>query len=264
MENGNCPICNTLSQVERRTEIPSVKCSRCGDYSISDRALGMVETALQSDNFQIQHFLKMTPPENGPPDLYIEVAKKALNVNGLDIPRSIISHVLRKREDKRTILTGEILANILKNNYLPTPAEIANNFVSFLGVTLNSPGSSFQLNRLQGNIYGLLGIKTGTDEFKDFYFITEALEEQKIVKASHQIGATSGGRRVLQSASLTLEGWQKYEELQRSVKDSRRALSRWSFLVQTGPQQTTISRTHFSISILFQRWSRRNINSKTR
>lgn len=229
MENGNCPICNSPSQSDIRSEIPSVKCPRCGDYLISDHALDWIQKALQLDNLAILTYLQMKLPDNAPPDLYIEVAKKAADGNGLDVPRSIICHVLRKRPDKRTNLTGEILANILRNNYLPTPAEIANNFVSFLGRTLPSPGSAFQLNPSQENIYGLLGLKTGTDELRDFHFIIEALEEQKIVKASHQVGATSGGRRIPLSASLTLNGWQKYGELQRSVKDSRRAFVAMEF-----------------------------------
>ena len=227
MEYGICPICNTPSQLERRTEIPSVKCSRCGDYWIGDRALDQIETALQSSNLQIQHFLKIPTPQNSPPDLYIEVARKAINVNGLDIPRSIISHALRKRTDKRTMLTGTILANIIKNNSLPTPAEIANNFITQLGLSLHSPGDFFKITPLMENIYGLIGLRIGAEQ-RDVSFIVTSLKEQKIIDVTYLEG-TVGGRKIPEYVSLTLAGWQKYEELQHSVKNSRKAFVAMEF-----------------------------------
>jgi hypothetical protein len=49
--------------------------------------------------------------------LCIEVARKAAHGRGIiDLPRSIISHVLRKRIDKRAPITCEILAGVLKNS----------------------------------------------------------------------------------------------------------------------------------------------------
>jgi hypothetical protein len=165
--------------------------------------------------------------------LYIEVAKKAANRRGIDVPRSIVSHVLRKGLDKRATLTYDILTSVLKNNSLPTPAEQANNFVTYLGGYLSSPGDSFrftpQMNETPENIFGLLGIKTGKAERKDLLFISAALEEQKILKVDHEQDVTSGGRKIPNSASLTLGGWQKYEELQHSVKDSRKAFVAMEF-----------------------------------
>jgi hypothetical protein len=51
---------------------------------------------------------------------------------------------LRKRMGKRGTLTCDILADVLKNNSLPTPAELANNFVSHLGGWHLQPYSSTQ------------------------------------------------------------------------------------------------------------------------
>src|SRR5271156_4717685 len=103
--------------------------------------------------------------------LYMEVAKKAAGGKGTDVPRSIISHVVRNRVDKRAPLTSDILANILKNNSLPTPAEQANNFVTFLGENLSSPGGTFEVlpqqNPSREKLYGLLGIQTGPGEWKE-------------------------------------------------------------------------------------------------
>jgi hypothetical protein len=170
--------------------------------------------------------------------LFIEVAKKAADERRLDIPRSVISHVLRKRVDKRTELTCDILAGILKNNSLPTPAEQANNFVMFLGERLSSPGDTYEAfaqQNLRENIYGILGIKTrsteygitaSSAEFKDLQFIITALDGQNILKVDY---GEASGRKIPLFTSFTLDGWQKYEELQRSVKDSRKAFVAMEF-----------------------------------
>jgi hypothetical protein len=163
--------------------------------------------------------------------LFIEVAKKAADERRMDIPRSIISHVLRKRVDKRTELTCDILSGILKNNSLPTPAEQANNFITFLGERLSSPGDTYKkAQAIHESICCLLGIKAGTveAEWRDFDFIIAALEEQKILNVKDE-------PRVGKTFSLTLGGWQKYEELQRSVKDSRKAFAAMEFPI---PEKT--------------------------
>lgn len=133
-----------------------------------------------------------------------------------------------------TELICDILAGILKNNSLPTPVEQANNFITFLGQRLSSPGDTYEAfaqQTSQANIYGLLGLKTGTEdaERKDFQFIITALDEQKILKVQYESGQTSGGRKIPLYTSLTMDGWQKYEELQRSVKDSRKAFVAMEF-----------------------------------
>jgi hypothetical protein len=229
MQNGNCPICNSASQLGLLKNDPfgahEVKCPRCGDYSITDDAKDAIEKALQLDSRGIAAYLSMKDePNNSLLRLYIEVAKKAADGRGVDFPRSIISHVLRKRIDKRSTLTWEVLADVLKNNSLPTPAELANNFVSYLGTCLPSPGGIFNLTPpLKENIYGLLGFGIGTDESGDLRFILTSLEEQKILNVEY------GGGTIPLYTSLKLTGWQKYEELQRSVKDSRKAFVAMEF-----------------------------------
>jgi hypothetical protein len=173
--------------------------------------------------------------------LCIEVAKKATNGKGIDVPRSIISHVLRQRLDTRSPITCDILINVLKNNSLPTPAEQANNFIAYLGDNLSSPGASFdfpgeQLTPAQLNIYGMLGIKTG-NEWNNLYFIVTSLEDQQILNVRYKEGIIiSGGRKLPISVSLTFAGWQKYEELKHSVKESKKAFVAMEF---SNPDNTT-------------------------
>jgi hypothetical protein len=239
MPASNCPICDLPSQLDLFSsgglDFCEVRCRRCGKYVITDFAKDVIERALQLDSTGIAQHLSMGGPSgyNSQTALCIEVARKAAGGRGIDVPRSIISHVLRRRTDNRAPLTCDILASVLRNNSLPTPAEQANNFIAYLGGCLSSPGGSFevpalQMTQSQENIYGLLGIKTGA-EWKDLYFIISALDEQRILNVEYQPGATSGGRKIPWGASLTLGGWQKYEELQRSVKDSRRAFVAMEF-----------------------------------
>jgi hypothetical protein len=127
-----------------------------------------------------------------------------------------------------------MLAGVLKNNSLPTPAEQADNFITHLGGYSSSPGGFLevpgqQVNQSQENIYGLLGFKTGAAEWKDLYFIITALDDQKLLNVEYRPGVTSDGRKVPLGVSLTLAGWQKYEELQRFVKDSRKAFVAMEF-----------------------------------
>jgi hypothetical protein len=165
---------------------------------MNDLAKDCIERALRMPKTDIAHFLTMTDAPDQRPDtaLFIEVAKKAGDETRMDIPRSIISHALRKRKDRRSELTCDVLVGILKNNSLPTPAEQANNFITFLGERLSSPGDRYEVfaqQNTQQNIYGILGLKTGPAEEKDFHFIITALNEQNLLNVNYS-ESTSGGR----------------------------------------------------------------------
>src|SRR5580704_40074 len=103
MRAGNCPVCSSPSQLEVHSGVSApiwhVRCARCGEYLMNDLAKGNIESAFQMPKTDIAQFLPMTDAPDQPSNiaLYIEVAKKARNETRMDIPRSIISHVLRKR-----------------------------------------------------------------------------------------------------------------------------------------------------------------------
>jgi hypothetical protein len=189
------------------------------------------------DEGGIDHYLTVGDPAGYQPEaaLFIEVARKAANGRGIDVPRSIISHVLRKRLDKRAPLTCDILADVLKNTSLPTPAEQANNLMLYLGDALSSPGAFITIpaprsTPQQENIYGLLGIKTGKDEWNDLSFIVTSLESQQLLNFNYVEEITTYGiSQIPEGMSLTFAGWQKVEELRRSVKDSRKAFVAMEF-----------------------------------
>jgi hypothetical protein len=241
MSADTCPICNSPS---KQTHYPGqglyVVCRRCGEYAILDFAKDIIERALRLDDAGIARHLAMGDSSSHPAEvlLCIEVAKKAASGKGIDVPRSIISHVMRKRAENRVPLDCADLANVIKNNSLPTPAEQANNFITYLGGCLSSPGSSFEVPARyhQKNIFGLLGFKTGATELSDLHFIITALDDQRLLDVEYVPGLTPDGRKVPVGVSLTLAGWQKYEELQRSVKHSRKAFVAMEF---PNPEKTT-------------------------
>jgi hypothetical protein len=171
------------------------------------------------DEEGINHYLTLGDPAGYQPEvaLCIEVARKAANGRGIDVPRSIISHVLRKRLDKRPPLTCDILTGVLKNNSLLRPAELANNLILYLADHQVNPGMLVPHLPDRENIYGLLGIKTGIHEHTDLNFIITSLKKQDIVNSLEQY------------IGLTFSGWQKAEELRRSVEVSRKAFVAMEF-----------------------------------
>ncbi|MGA8586490.1 MAG: hypothetical protein WB715_22125 [Roseiarcus sp.] len=241
-----CEICNSASESETFVEgnvfYDHVICSRCGKYFITDVAKDAIQAALQMDSASIKHYLQM-PSDDSRIGVFIEVARKADQGKGTDDARSIISHVLRKRTDKGAALTCSILISVLKNNSPPTPAQQANNFITFLGGRLASPGDSFDIhaqipsNKSRESIYALLGLRTGTTESRDFIFLISSLGEQKILDFDEQGAILSGGKKIPSRVSLTMAGWQKYEELQRSVTDSRRAFVAMEFPSTDNPER---------------------------
>jgi hypothetical protein len=261
MPAGNCPICNSPAQLEvivvDRLDCDDVKCRRCGEYVITHLAKDYLLRALQLDNKGIANYLNTGDSSGHPPEtaIFIEVARKAADGRGIDVPRSIISHVLRKRADKRTPLTCEILASVVKNNSLPTPAEQASNLMLYLRDHLSSPGVFVKMPGQPGtpqqkNIYGLLGIKTGSDEWNDLHFLVTSLGEQQLLKVNFgKEMTTQGVRQIPEGMSLTLAGWQKAEELRRSVKDSRKA-----FVAMEFPSPEKTGENYFFQNMLLDRY----------
>src|SRR3974390_3077074 len=123
MSVGNCPICSSPSRLDHfggdKVNLYEVGCLRCGKYRITDFTKDVIDLALQMDITGITQYLSKGDPSDYQPQtaLCIEVARKAAAGNGgIDVPRSIISHVVRKRTDNRALLTCDILASVLKNN----------------------------------------------------------------------------------------------------------------------------------------------------
>ena len=138
-----------------------------------------------------------------------------------------------------TIRTADFV-NILKNHTLPKPAEQANNLISFLGDYLLSPGDFYKLSKYE-IIYGLLGLRIDK-EYCDLEFLINSLEEQKILSVVREVDCS---RRI----ALTLFGWQKFEELRRSITDSRKAFVAMAFVNPKNPKKIIFFRMNFWTAI---------------
>jgi hypothetical protein len=235
MGDGNCPICNMTAQVRTINDgqgnpLDDITCHRCGRYFINHFDKEHVIRALGLDEIGMSNYRYLDVDGSKPISetaLYAEVAKKAADGKGTNVPRSIISHVLRKNVGTRPPeLRIEQLVNILKINSALTPAEQANNVIAFLGRRLSNPGDLFLMPSVQGNIYGLLGVRVGDAEWNDLEFMLKELISQQMLRR------IDNPFRV----SLTLAGWQKYEELARSVNDSRKAFVAMEFPDQSRPE----------------------------
>ena len=256
MRAATSPICNSPSRLEdffvENNHFCRVNCRRCDTYIITDYAKDLIESALNLDDAGVAQYLSMKGEADSNPTiaLFVEVANAAYE-RGTDVPRSIISHVLRKRIGKRAPLTSQILTGILRNNSLPSPAQQANNFITLLGRRLSSPGDWFEAhaylrpNQSHENIYSILGIKTGNAEPKDFVFLISELVKQGILKADERNAIDFDGKKIPSRVSLTMAGWQKYEELQRSVNNSRKA-----FVAMEFPKEADEQRYFFQETLL--------------
>lgn len=192
-----------------------VDCPRCGLYYVG-RATG--DDFESAGKWTKENIENPPAPAKSHPEykLALEIAKHG----GIGNARSLISHVVKKalRPDGRIFdINADVLIGILKNNPLPTPAEQANNLIMLIAENQPSIGHAA---RVEYSDYGLigLGIISQHNEEEVLNFLYEALKEQGFLTEN------SRGQRV-----LSLKGWQKYEELKRSIKNSKKAFVAMEF-----------------------------------
>jgi hypothetical protein len=109
------------------------------------------------------------------------------------------------------------IKEVIKETSLPSPLEQPDIFLLYLGdQTKYSVGESSHI--LPNNIFSIIG---GTKENDALYIIMQ-LKEGGLINASEY-----GDYEI--KASMTFEGWRQYEELKRSVVDSRIAFMAMPF-----------------------------------
>jgi hypothetical protein len=233
-----CPICNVDLSIEIKKSsdneeyLSKIDCPRCGKYKISDKAKRDIIDTFKMDAASIQALAKEDSKNDGS-RLFIEVAKKSFG-KSMEVPRSIISHAIRRSGEDTTKITPETLVNILKNTSLPLPAEQADNLVLFLGKWQTSPGDTFKVPSSSqaveiARLCGFVGVMIGK-EWDDLRFLITSSKKQGLIDFLSN-GVTADRKPVPVAMSLTLAGWQKLEELKRSVLDSKKAFMAMAFPV---------------------------------
>jgi hypothetical protein len=141
--------------------------------------------------------------------------------------RVLISHILSKGPVNR-ILSLRDFTNILIQNDLPLPAEQAEIVIKHFGDKLSGFGSIVRVDKDSdeiSNIGARIGSKIG-EEWRDIQaFITE-LEVQQFLRVSRH--PVAGSKQLFTGLSLTLPGWNRYEELNR-VTNSKSAFVAMKF-----------------------------------
>jgi hypothetical protein len=131
-----------------------------------------------------------------------------------DVPDqlAVLSHTIRKMNERSEcpLVTKELIKQIVDNSRLPSPTEQVENLLLWLGDNLHSFGDQVQLfPQSHTAIIGAAGLD-------NFYHVTQELINRGFFKGSAGSGARFYG-------TLTLDGWQAYEELRRGRSASRKA-----------------------------------------
>ena len=211
----NCCICEEQSVTcppSYPSGNPQYSCPRCGEYVIGFRAGAQFTDACRQAN-EIRSDAALVYAT-------IPIVKSIYEKGGAAVARSIVSHVLRKSKTTPPIhLTADDLQSILANNSLPTPAEQANNLIRFLAEKQQSYSHAFEIKQSHKEIHAIVGLLIGSD----LRFICDALYEQKILTPP------SNATSLYEVLRLSFAGWQKHEELKRSVVNSRKAFMAMAF-----------------------------------
>jgi len=196
MERKNCPVCNEPSNVSPSAngskEYNTYECLRCGVYEIE-----------VTDEINLSH--------------------RVLKSIGA------VSHFIRKNYENNRLpgfhhfeITHEVYEKTLFNLDKISPAEQADNLILYLGKKLLEPfrSHSDMLDLGHHEEIKLCSI-TGCENKEGLYYIIEHLRNGLVILFNESTG--NGNARPIEKRKLglTFEGWQKYNELLKTSKDSR-------------------------------------------
>ena len=129
----------------------------------------------------------------------------------------MISHAIRKMQKQNywPEIDTKILDAILNNNYLPSPAEQADNLILWLGDNVEAPGVEVGVdpNRHKAII--------GAINNNNFHFIVNSLIEDGFVLSQRNT--------VKRPVTLSFKGWERYRNLEKGTLDSRKAFMAMPF-----------------------------------
>ena len=136
------------------------------------------------------------------------------------VRRATVSYYIRKRQRGNQIpcLDSSSVDDILRNVSLPRVAEKANLFILSLGDKLEQQGCGTRWNVDPSKCRA----EIGAVDTAEVEYVLSSLEEQKIIEGSER-------DVFMKPRRLTFRGWERYEELRRTTKDSRKAFMAMKF-----------------------------------
>ena len=189
----NCPVCKTTLKDEGRS--------------------------WQSDNKYGKYFSCDMCGEFILTDTLIEDMKPSMENTD---KASLLSHVIRKMQkgSRYVFLTTYDVDNILKNAKLPNPGEQASNFIIWLGENLPGPGETIWVE--PSKYQSIMGAKTPNG----FGLVLKHLFNTGIVVGNLSEAINAPGRA---HVTLSMKGWDYYDELKRGHIASRNAFMAMKF-----------------------------------
>jgi hypothetical protein len=185
MSDQNCPICSSIVKETGRGgtgDFYDYKCPVCGPFTITRTALHNLRSE------------KLTEKKS-----------------------AVLSHAIRRmqKQDSWPEVNSKILNVIMENNYLPSPAEQADNLILWIGDNIEAPGVEIVVDPdLHKAIIGAVNNQ-------NFHFIVSSLIEQGLVLGKKEM--------VKRPVTLSFKGWQRYELIKKGALDSRKAFMAMPF-----------------------------------
>jgi hypothetical protein len=135
--------------------------------------------------------------------------------------KALLSHSVRKMSTRnnRMVLNTDLVTEILKGK-LPSPGEQVANVILWLGENLKGPGEEVYVTAAE--YQAIIGAKNA----EGFDFILRYLKDRGLIDGivSEGVGALGEGQ-----ITLSFEGWAYFENLQRSIPNSRKAFMAMKF-----------------------------------
>jgi len=130
--------------------------------------------------------------------------------------RTLLSYTIRKMQgDEPPTLDNQIIKTVLENPRLPSLKEQQNNLVLYLG-NQRCPGELVEEES------GELIAVVGSINYSGLNFIIDHLKQSDLLTTAKN----SSEQRIM---SLTMKGWERYDEIQRGNIDSKKAFMAMPF-----------------------------------
>lgn len=141
-----------------------------------------------------------------------------MQVKGNAEKRMLLSHYTHRMRATGKIphLTWSVVVGVLENGNYPTAAEQLDNLISWLAKDSRSPGEHSEFNH--NNAYTIFGCETPNGLI---FILNEAQGQQLLTHSMVDLKH--------HWASLTLKGWQRFEELKRGKASGTRAFMAMKF-----------------------------------
>jgi hypothetical protein len=137
------------------------------------------------------------------------------SIGGDRVKASIISHTIRRQQRQGFLpeLSTYSIESIIKNVSIPTPPQQADNFIIWLGNRIKDPGVFIPIE--QDKIIAIIGAMSG----KGIRFVMDSLSNKNLLELD----------MTRNKARLTINGWERFENLKRGIIFTRKAFMAMPF-----------------------------------